>query len=43
MSAQAAADPDKIDPKIAARFVWKPGDITITNPDGTSSYQGGKP
>ena len=21
--------------RIAERFVWKPGDITITNPDGT--------
>jgi hypothetical protein len=26
--------------KAAERFVWKPGDITITNPDG--SVVGGK-
>ena len=25
----------KIDPKTARRFVWLPGDMTITNPDGT--------
>ncbi len=32
MVAEAAADPDKIDAKVAERLAWKPGDITITHP-----------
>jgi hypothetical protein len=28
-------DKTKINPKVASRFVWKKGDITIVNPDGT--------
>jgi hypothetical protein len=34
LSAATATTPgdQKIDPKVASRFVWQPGDITITNP-----------
>lgn len=30
-----ADDAEKLDPKVASRFVWKKGDMTITNRDGT--------
>jgi hypothetical protein len=39
-AAQEAAATDDDKAKNAERFVWKPGDITITNPDG--SVVGGK-
>jgi hypothetical protein len=32
---EAALTDDEKAKRIAERFVWKPGDITITNPDGT--------
>ena len=34
-AATAAPVTDDEKAKIASRFVWKPGDITITKPDGT--------
>ena len=38
-AAQEAAGPapltDAEKAKIAERFIWRPGDITITNPDGS--------
>ena len=35
LSAATVEVPVDVEPKVAARFVWEPGDITITNPDGT--------
>jgi hypothetical protein len=34
-AAQVPALTDDQKAKVAERFVWKPGDVTITNPDGT--------
>ena len=34
-AATATAAPDDEKAKAADRFVWKPGDVTIVNPDGT--------
>ena len=39
MVAEAAADPDKIDVKVAERFPWKSGDITITPAQSAQSAQ----
>jgi hypothetical protein len=35
LSAATAAVTDNEKAKIASRFVWQPGDVTIVNPDGT--------
>jgi hypothetical protein len=34
-AATAAPVTDDEKEKVASRFVWQPGDVTIINPDGT--------